>query len=174
VGIAAVILAVGLAGFWFKYQDYFEKGATSTSARLDYWRAAWQTFLANPVLGTGPGTFMVSYKQIKAPESEMARLAHNDFLQQASDSGLPGFLAYAGFVWLSLVLLWRRRSLASSFMFRGIWLGLAGLAAQSLVEFGLYVPALAWPFFLLLGWLWNTVPAPPAHERHGQQVTTND
>jgi len=153
-GIAVLILAVGLAGFWFKYQSYFERGATSTSARLEYWRAAWQIFNANPVLGTGPGTFMASYKQIKSPESEMARLAHNDFLQQASDSGLPGFLAYGVFVWLSLALLWRRCAVVSS-VFCGIWLGLAGLAAQGLVEFGLYLPAVAWSFFLLMGWLWG-------------------
>src|SRR6476620_379574 len=28
----------------------------------------------------------------------MARLAHNDYLQQASDSGVPGFILYSGFI----------------------------------------------------------------------------
>jgi uncharacterized RDD family membrane protein YckC len=36
-----------------------------------------------------------------------------------------------------------------------VWTGVFGLALQSFVEFGLYIPALAWPFFLLLGWLWG-------------------
>jgi hypothetical protein len=34
-----------------------------------------------------------------------------------------------------------------------VWLGLLGWALQSLVEFGLYIPAIAWPAFGLLGWL---------------------
>ena len=48
-------------------------------------------------------------------------------------------------------------------MLFAIWLGAAGLAVQELVEFSLYIPALAWPFFLMLGWLWGVTgrPAPP-------------
>ena len=29
----------GLAGFFLKYRNYFERGATSAGARLDYWEA---------------------------------------------------------------------------------------------------------------------------------------
>jgi hypothetical protein len=32
---------------------------------------------------------------------------------------------------------------------------LLGWSGQGLVEFGLYVPALAWPAFTLFGWLWG-------------------
>jgi len=35
----------------------------------------------------------------------------------------------------------------------GVWVGVLGWALQGLVEFGLYIPALAWPAFALLGWL---------------------
>lgn len=35
-----------------------------------------------------------------------------------------------------------------------VWLGLLGWALQSFVEFGLYIPALAWTAFFLFGWLW--------------------
>jgi O-antigen ligase len=147
------VLLLGLAGFWMTYRDYFARGATSTTARFDYWRAAWQTLRANPVLGTGPGTFMISYKRLKAPESEMARLAHNDYLQQGSDSGAPGMLIYAVFVWGSIGLLYHSPGRGSVNRSSAVWLGVTGLAAQSLVEFGLYIPALAWPFFLFIGWL---------------------
>jgi len=34
-----------------------------------------------------------------------------------------------------------------------LWLGLLGWALQGLVEFGLYIPALAWPAFTFLGLL---------------------
>ena len=34
-----------------------------------------------------------------------------------------------------------------------VWLGALGWSLQSLYEFGLYIPALAWPAFTFLGWL---------------------
>jgi hypothetical protein len=37
-----------------------------------------------------------------------------------------------------------------------VWLGLMGWALQGLLEFGLYIPALAWPAFAFLGWLLGT------------------
>lgn len=147
-------LSLGLGLFWFNHQDYLGRGATSVAARFDYWRAAWQTLATNPTLGAGPGTFMVSYKKLKPPEAEMARLAHNDFLQQGSDSGWPGLLAYAAWILGGIAMLYRKCSTDLTSL--SVWLGLAGMALQSFVEFGLYIPALAWPFFLSLGWLLGT------------------
>jgi putative inorganic carbon (HCO3(-)) transporter len=152
--IVAGALAIGIAGFVVKFSDYFQKGATSVSARLDYWRAAWRIAKKNPVFGTGPGTFSIPYREIKAPESEMTRLAHNNYLEQASDSGIPGFLAYSWMVLGSIALLYRK--CAADFTCFAVWIGLVAWALHGFVEFGLYIPALAWPAFLFLGWLWGT------------------
>ncbi|HUR46522.1 MAG TPA: O-antigen ligase family protein [Candidatus Saccharimonadales bacterium] len=149
----ALLILAGTAGFYTKYQGYFAKGATSATARTDYWKAAWETAVARPILGSGPGTFSIEYKKRKSAESEMARLAHNDYLEQASDSGWPGFISYAGFIIVSLTMLYRNA--LGTWRDKALWLGALGLAAQSVVEFGLYIPALAWPFFLFLGWLWG-------------------
>ncbi|MSR42644.1 MAG: O-antigen ligase domain-containing protein [Pedosphaera sp.] len=149
--VAAAVLMLGLAGFTWKYHGYFAKGATSVGARFDYWDAAWKTAVQKPWLGSGPGTFQVVYAQLKRPDSEMARLAHNDYLEQASDSGWIGFLAYLAFWAGSLAFLYRK-SVCSPLAF-AVWLGLAGWALQEMAEFGLYIPALAWPAFLLLGCL---------------------
>ena len=154
LAIAGTALAIGLIGFFLKFSDYFERGATSVGARFDYWRAAWRTARTHPFVGTGPGTFSVQYKLLKSPESEMTRLVHNDYLEQASDSGFPGFLAYASFVFASLAVLYRKTH--KSLLHFLVWLGLAGWALQGFVEFGLYIPALAWPAFLFFGWLWAT------------------
>ncbi len=148
------VIIVGLAGFFFKYSAYFHRGAPSVSARFEYWRAATRTALENPILGTGPGTFSVAYRKIKPPEAEMAQLVHNDYLEQASDSGMVGALAYAGFTFLSVLLLPRFRPVFQHSGALAIWLGLLGWSLQSFVEFPLYIPALAWPAFTFLGWLW--------------------
>jgi O-antigen ligase len=153
----ALLLVAGLAGFFIKYAGFFERGATSVGARFDYWRAAVQIAAGHPVLGTGPGTFSVEFKTLKDPNSEMARLCHNDYLEQACDSGIIGFVAYTLFIFGSLGLLYRQSSNQIDLKL-AIWLGLAGFAVHSFLEFHLYIPALAWTYFLLLGYLCGTKP----------------
>ena len=92
----------------------------------------------------------------------MTRLAHNDFLQQGSDSGLPGLLAYAtwllGGIGVLAIRLHPKKDLATF----GTVLGLTGIVAQAFLEFWLYIPAIAWPTFFLLGLtLVSNRPTPP-------------
>ena len=150
IGCLLLLASGGLAGFYWKYSDYFKQGATSVAARMHYWNSAWNTALEHPVFGSGPGTFERTYAAFKDPKAEATRLAHNDYLQQASDSGIPGALLYAGALGL---ILFRTRPRADTAPLRqAVWYGLTGFALQNIVEFGLYIPALAWTFFLLLGW----------------------
>lgn len=187
---AAVLLAIGLGGFWLRYQDYFERGATSVAARTDYWKAAWANASAHPWLGSGPGTFLQAYRRLKPPEAEMTRLAHNDYLQQATDSGWIGCALFtsliAGTLWITRPQRRpqdHRQSLNQSeplpapapahppqTLHTGVWLGVLGISLQSLVEFGLYIPAIAWPWFLALGGL---VAASPPRDRTSTPATPN-
>lgn len=152
--LVVLILCGGLAGFFLRFAGYFERGATSVSARFQYWEAAKTTFVSSPWVGTGPGTFGAVFRRIKPPEAEMAQLTHNDYLEQASDSGWPGCLSYS-LLWLGSLGLLFRGGLGSDG--RGlVWLGLLGWALHSFVEFSLYIPGSAWLAFTLLGWLWGT------------------
>ncbi|MGA2659150.1 MAG: O-antigen ligase family protein [Verrucomicrobiota bacterium] len=191
IALVAGVLFLGLIGFFWQFAAFLKRGAPSASARLDYWEAAARIARAHPLLGSGPGTFGSSYLAIKRPESEPARLTHNDYLEQASDSGLPGFVAYSAFVLGAL--LWSApnrppglrprqapavsgglaaflKPLSSAATHIGItasaspalaqdrwrfavWLGVLGWSLQGLFEFGLYIPALAWPAFTFIGWL---------------------
>lgn len=140
-------LVLGLAAFFVRFSSYFEKGATSVGARFIYWKAAAQITGTHPILGTGPGTFSVLFSKLKPPEAEMAKLVHNDYLEQFCDSGIPGGLAFAAAIFGLLV----RRPQPGVALDRLLWLGLIGWALQAFIEFGLYVPAIAWPAFLFLG-----------------------
>jgi O-antigen ligase len=148
-----IVLFVGLGIFTVRFHNYFAAGATSASARLDYWRAAVQTTAANPLLGTGPGTFQRPYELLKSPESEMARLTHNDYLEQFSDSGIAGGIFYATWILLAWIIIGRRVWNCGSPMAFAIFAGLLGWFVQGTGEFGLYIPALAWTAFTLLGCL---------------------
>jgi O-antigen ligase len=148
-----LVLSVGLGIFAVRFHNYFIMGATSASARLDYWRAAAQTTAAHPLLGTGPGTFQRPYAKLKSPQAEMARLAHNDYLEQFSDSGIPGGLCYTAWIVLALVTVGRRFWNAGELLTFAIFAGLLGWFVQGIGEFSLYIPALAWTAFTLLGGL---------------------
>jgi hypothetical protein len=143
----------GLVVFGLRFQNYFAKGATSVGARFDYWHAAARVTVEHPVFGTGPGTFQRPYAQLKRPESEMARLVHNDYLEQFSDSGLIGGLCYLAWLGLLLVTLGRRVWNNGNWLEFGIFAGLLGWFSQGLIEFSLFVPALAWTAFTLAGCL---------------------
>ncbi|HEX3628158.1 MAG TPA: O-antigen ligase family protein [Verrucomicrobiae bacterium] len=149
---ALVLVAViGLGVFAVRFHNYFARGATSATARLDYWRAAVQITVTHPAFGSGPGTFQRPYAQLKSPDAEMARLTHNDFLEQFSDSGIPGGIFYCAWIVTVLVFIcksaWKSQDPVEFVLF----LGLLGWFIQSLGEFGLYIPASAWIAFTFFG-----------------------
>lgn len=153
LGLGTAFVALGLLAFGLVFREKLSRGATSVSARFDYWSAAVDGFRERPLLGHGPGLFKRVYAQRKRPESEMAQLTHNDYLQQAVDSGLPGFVAYSGLVLGGLLHRGRARIREVGTRTFAVWLGLSAWFTHGLVEFGLYIPASAWCAFALLGWL---------------------
>ena len=153
VAAVAMVFVLGLGVFAVRFHSYFSAGATSVGARFDYWRAAGQTTIANPVFGSGPGTFQRPYARLKSPDAEMARLAHNDYLEQFSDSGVVGGLAYAAWVLLALVAVGKRVWRSGDAVEFALYAGLLAWFIQGFGEFSLYIPALAWLAFTLLGCL---------------------
>ncbi|HEU5396776.1 MAG TPA: O-antigen ligase family protein, partial [Verrucomicrobiae bacterium] len=160
VTAATAIVLLGLAVFAVRFHSYFSAGATSVGARFDYWRAALQTTVAEPLVGTGPGTFQRPYQRLKSPTAEMARLTHNDYLEQFCDSGVPGGMFYAAWVAALLLFIVRKTWVAGDPMALAVMVGLLGWFGQGLGEFELYVPALAWTAFTLAGWALATAAKP--------------
>jgi len=161
-----LVMGVSLVVFAVRFQSYFSAGATSVGARFDYWRAAVRNTIEHPVVGSGPGTFQRPYESLKAPESEMARLTHNDYLEQFSDSGIPGGLCYLGWI---VVLMWsliRRAWRNAEPVYFAASIGLLGWFAQGLSEFSLYIPALAWTAFALAGGVLK-LTSPASKNEHG-------
>jgi hypothetical protein len=148
-----IIVVVGLGIFAVRFHKYFAAGATSAGARIDYWRAAAQTAQSHPLLGTGPGTFQRPYASLKAPGAEMARLTHNDYLEQFSDSGLIGGLSYLSWIVLALIISGRRLWRGGDPLSVALFAGVLAWFIQGFGEFSLYIPALAWTAFTLMGCL---------------------
>ena len=172
IALVTGVLLAGLAGFFLRHAAFFQKGATSVSARFDYWRAAVQTAKDKPVFGTGPGTFAIAYA-----EDQAARVRDGAAGAQRlpgaglrlGGGGVAGLRACSSCARLGVELPEGRQRLrpreSDDWLTFAVWLGVLGWSLQSLVEFGLYIPALAWPAFTFLGWLLGkdlSVPVPGA------------
>ncbi|HKV44642.1 MAG TPA: O-antigen ligase family protein [bacterium] len=64
-----------------------------TGDRLRIWQISLQIFRGHPWLGTGPGTFLVLFNQLKPPGEEVKWSAHNLWLNYAVEMGALGFLS---------------------------------------------------------------------------------
>jgi O-antigen ligase len=75
-------------------EDESTVGSQIQRQRL-FWDSVWLT-LKNPIVGVGPGQFIVQSARDKERKGEWAdwRATHNSFTQVSSESGLPGFFFY--------------------------------------------------------------------------------
>jgi len=124
------------------------------ASRNEIWRATLKMFAAHPILGVGLGGYWIGITAYHDASGLMTpQEAHNDYLELLSSSGLIGF---ALAVWFTVVVirrarenLWRDSGFMRAVRFGAI-LGIAGVAAHSLVDFGLHMLANAVVFLTLI------------------------
>ena len=124
-------------------QEGARRGANTS--RSDIWRATWDLFAAHPVAGTGFGGYWIAITETHRASGVLTpQQAHNDYLELLAGGGVLG----AGLVALGVVMVARRtrRAMRTGGAFRraaslGAAAGLCGVAAHSVADFGLHVPA---------------------------------
>jgi O-antigen ligase len=159
---AFVALSIGLA-FWIGPGPIVERFAgvgqeltAHDQSRLAIWRHALPLVRQNAVLGTGLGTFPIAYTAVQTTFlSQFVNHAHNDYLELASDLGLPAALVLFGGIFWILARAVRTFLRARGSFERSVALGCAGSIAaillHSMADFNLYIPANALLFALVLG-----------------------
>jgi hypothetical protein len=72
----------------------------STSTRLMIWKSTLAIVRDHPLVGTGWGTFAAHYPAYRDPKENTSSgtLAHNDYLQLASEGGIPALILFGGIV----------------------------------------------------------------------------
>ena len=165
--ILLVVLVVGIlvGTFWVggdRLATNFENAGTeitSTStrggaSRNEIWHATLKMFAGHPILGVGLGAYWIGITAYHDASGLMTpQEAHNDYLELLSSGGLIGV---ALGVWFAIAVIRRvRQNLLIDTGYRravrlGAVLGITGVAAHSLVDFGLHIMTNAIVFIVLI------------------------
>jgi putative inorganic carbon (hco3(-)) transporter len=157
-----IILSIALA-VWIgpgpiasRFQTVGDEYSLRGPSRVSIWRDALPLIQHHPWLGTGLGTFPIAYTSGQtAFLGQFVNHAHNDYLEFATDLGIPATLI----LFASIVLILARA--VRAFLFgegdfeRVIALGCAGsivaILLHSFADFNLCIPANALLFSVILG-----------------------
>ena len=138
----------------------------SAAFRVWTWKGAARMSLANPVLGTGIGTWESLYPPYAY--TGFTRAAHNSYLQIADECGLPALLAFLATLTLAGASAWRGpadRAAPSRLLDCGLLGSLAGGATQNLIDSDWYVFFFGITFWTLAGLaVRSAAPAEPARK----------
>lgn len=130
-----------------------ELSSTHTGAsRNEIWRATLKMFAAHPILGVGLGGYWIGITAYHDASGLMTpQEAHNDYLELLSSGGVIGFAIGVWFV-VAVVRATRRNLLSGDMrtLRMGAVVGIVGVAAHSLVDFGLHILVNAIVFLALI------------------------
>lgn len=120
--LVMAVLAIGFSVLFYTSsgafkEDYMERASSITEfeadgsarGRLNAWEAAWGVIQDYPVFGVGPNNFQVVFRRY-SPEPDRFRVAHNAYLQIASESGVPALLLFLAAIGVTLWRLQRLRA----------------------------------------------------------------
>jgi O-antigen ligase len=130
--------------------DTLRQGAS----RNEIWRATLKMFAAHPIVGVGLGGYWIAITAFHDASGLMTpQEAHNDYLELLSSGGVIGFALGVWFV-VAVIRKARKNLLADVSYMRavrlGAILGMVGVAAHSLVDFGLHIIVNAAMFLTLI------------------------
>jgi O-antigen ligase len=169
LSVAFLVLSVGLVA-WIgagsvveRFQNAGEEYGLGDHTRISIWRDTLKLIRQDPVIGTGFGTFPIAFTAVQTTFlGEFVNHAHNDYLELASDLGIPVALGLtACFAWM-LVRTARTSRPADRSIDRFLALGCVGSMAaillHSVADFNLYIPANALVFASILGMAMSLKP----------------
>jgi len=134
--------------------EFDSAGSSAGVSRNEIWRATLKMFAAHPVAGVGLGGYWIGITAYHEASGVMTpQEAHNDYLELLSSGGLIGLAIGVWWV-VGVIRATRRNLLLDSGYTRavrlGAVLGIVGVAAHSLVDFGLHILVNAVVFLCLI------------------------
>lgn len=153
IGVITVLLVFAWV---FIQQSKIPGHATLGDSRSFLWDPAWQAFLASPLIGSGPYTYISFYMQQQSiPPSPLYLFSHNIYLDLLSGSGVVGLAAFLVMV-LCLVFGLFKRLRQTAGLERAAAMGAMAALSAFLVH-GVVdsvhhtIPTVAWVLGIVLG-----------------------
>lgn len=129
-------------------------GVRDGASRNEIWRASLRLFAAHPIFGAGLGGYWIGITAYHDASGLLTpQEAHNDYLELLASGGVIG-LALGVWFAVSVIRLARKNLWSNARFVRaarlGAVVGIAGIAAHSLVDFGLHLMSNAVVFLTLI------------------------
>ncbi len=129
-----------------RFTQSFSREDASYLKRAHVWIDTMSLVRDHLLVGTGPGTFEMSYREYRRPSLLLAiRYTHNDYLHTLSDYGLvglaivvSGIVAFAKKMWSATKKL--KRSMDKTLSYGIMAAGIA-ILVHSLVDFNMHIPS---------------------------------
>ena len=182
----ASICAIGLY-LISEHHELRDRLATSLShdIRLANWQAALTQFSTAPIFGTGSGTHLYLGRLYRQPELQLDPVhAHSDYLELLAEYGVIGGLCFLAFLFIHAkngLQSLRQLALTPSnsdhpqgnnlALLLGSLTAFAAIAAHSLVDFNLHIPANALAVAFFFGILAQPQPPNPSLQTTSTQNT---
>jgi O-antigen ligase len=130
--------------------------ASVDESRWSLWKDTARLIGGHPLLGSGLGTFPVAFTRVQSTFlGQFVNHSHNDYLELASDLGIPAAALFFGSTATLLVRAARKAASPEISFERAIALGclgsIAAILLHSMADFNLYIQANALVFSLILG-----------------------
>ncbi|MFA6000769.1 MAG: O-antigen ligase family protein [Thermoleophilia bacterium] len=136
----------------------FERLASTSDNRTEFWRIGLANFSQHPLAGTGGGTYRFVNMRMQGGEG-LARDPHSILVRFLTDQGIVGFIlllalmASLGFAVLSQLR--ARPWLRSNGLYISLLIAALAWVADSSFEWNWALPAVSVPFFVLCGLLFR-------------------
>ncbi len=156
--IAGISLAVwiGPEPVMARFENLGEQYGASANNRATIWKDTLRLIDAHPWVGTGLGTFSIAYPSVQTSfEGRLVSHAHNDYLEFASELGIPAAVMLFGGIFYLLLQSARSSRRNEDRLDRAVALGCFGsilsILLHSRTDFNLQIPANALVFAVVLG-----------------------
>src|SRR5467141_1371709 len=170
LGVLGLILWIGIDPVMSRFETLGQEYNSSGQNRISIWRDTLGLIRHHPLLGTGLGSFSVVYPSVQTVFlTLLVEHAHCDYLEVATDLGLPGaILAFGSMFWVLAQTARRYRKTEESFD-KAVSLGCIGsivaILVHSLADFNLYIPANALVFTVIVALAWSNAHPEEMPER---------
>src|SRR6266513_1706419 len=160
LGVLGLVVWIGSDPVMSRFETLGQEYNLGGQNRISIWRDTLGLIRHHPLLGTGLGSFSTVYPSVQTVFlTLLVEHAHCDYLEVASELGLPGaILVFGSIFWVLAQTAGQYKKTEESFD-KAVSLGcigsIAAILVHSLADFNLYIPANALVFTVILALAWS-------------------